>query len=75
MANQIGISPKQSIAALHARGASNRQIATLPNLHRDRVNWHVRLLKIQNRPVTPQAISREFRWQIQPSQSVSPGSV
>ena len=53
MANQIGISPKQSIAALHAQGASNRQIAALLNPHRDRVNRHVRLLKIQNQPVAP----------------------
>ena len=32
---------------------SNWQIAVLLNLHRDTVNRHVRLLKIQNRPEAP----------------------
>ena len=45
--------PNQSIAALHALGVSNRQIAALLNLHRDTVNWHVRLLKTENRPEAP----------------------
>jgi hypothetical protein len=53
MANQIGMSQKQSIAALHAQGVSNRQIAALLNLHRDTVNLHVRLLKTENRPEAP----------------------
>ena len=53
MANQISMSQKQSIAALHAQGVSNWQIAALLDLHRDTVNRHVRLLKIQNRPEAP----------------------
>ena len=53
MANQISMSQKQSIAALHAQGVSNRQIAALLNLHRDTVNRHVRQLKTENRPEAP----------------------
>jgi hypothetical protein len=33
MANQIRMSEQQSIAALHAQGVSNRQIAKLLSLH------------------------------------------
>ena len=53
MANQISMSEKQSIEALHAQGVSNRQIAELLSLHRDTVNRHVRLLKPQNQPGAP----------------------
>jgi hypothetical protein len=53
MANQISMSQKQSIAALHALGMSNRQIAALLNLQWDTVNRHFLLLKIQNRPEAP----------------------
>jgi FixJ family two-component response regulator len=60
MANQISMSQNQTIAALHAQGVSNRQIAALLNLHRDTVNRHVRLLKIQNRPETPPEKSRSL---------------
>lgn len=53
MANQISMSQKRSIAVLHTQGVTIRQIAALLNLHRDTVNRHVRLLKIQNRPKAP----------------------
>ena len=53
MPNQISMSQRQSIAALHAQGVSNWQIATLLILHRDTVYRHVRLLKTENRPEAP----------------------
>jgi hypothetical protein len=53
VASQISMSEKQSIAALHAQGVSNRQIAKLLSLDRDTVNRHVRLLKPQNQPGAP----------------------
>jgi len=53
MANEISMLQRQMIAALHARGHSNRTIARLLALHRETVNRHVRLLKIQNRPEAP----------------------
>ncbi|MFM8289625.1 MAG: helix-turn-helix domain-containing protein [Planctomycetaceae bacterium] len=69
MANQISMSQKQSIAALHAQGVSNRQIAALLNLHRDTVNRHVRLLKAENRPEAPPG---DFSG-IPPVDTVQPG--
>jgi hypothetical protein len=69
MANQISMSQKESIAALHAQGVSNRQIAALLNLHRDTVNRHVRLLKTENRPEAPLG---DFSG-ITPVDSVQPG--
>ena len=53
MANQISLSQKQSMAALHEQGVLNRQIAKLLRLDRDTVNRQVRLLKPQNQPGAP----------------------
>ncbi|RPI81906.1 MAG: IS21 family transposase, partial [Planctomycetaceae bacterium] len=53
MANEINMAEKQTIAVLHARGVSNRQIAEILQLDRGTVNRQVRLLKIQNRPEAP----------------------
>jgi hypothetical protein len=60
VANQISMSQKQSIAALHAQGVSNRQIARLLSLDRDTVNRHVRLLKPHNQPGAPAGKIRQL---------------
>ena len=68
MANQISLSQKQSMAALHAQGVSNRQIAKLLSLDRDTVSPHVRLLKPQNQPGAPPGIPRHFHRRARRSQ-------
>ncbi|MCY2966771.1 MAG: helix-turn-helix domain-containing protein, partial [Planctomycetota bacterium] len=53
MANEINMAQKHSIATLHARGVSNREIARLLGIDRGTVNRQVSLLKSQNRPEAP----------------------